>query len=77
MSSYEPGNRARPRQLGGSFVVTLGSGIAKEAVHGARIDVTLVGNVRGRQGLVVRRPGGCQALIECSLVDQDRSLDLR
>ena len=42
----EPVDGALPGQVGGSFVVALGRGVAVEAVNGAGIDVSLVRNVR-------------------------------
>ena len=41
-------------------------------MHSARVNIAFVRNVRSVQGLVVRRPRGCQSRVELPVMHHDR-----
>ena len=69
-------NRALPRQLGCSLVVTRG-GIVVEAVLDARIDKALIVDLGRLQAFLILRPGGHQAFILAGMMHEQAGLDLR
>src|SRR5271165_5556592 len=66
-------HRTTPRQIGGGLVVSLRGGVAMEAVHRARVNITLMRHVGFLQRGVVRRPGLGQPGVQFAVMHQNGS----
>ena len=71
----EPVDGALPGQIGISLVIPFRCRVAIESMHGARVDVAFVGDVRRTQGLIVSRPSSCQSRVELPVMHEDRRLN--
>src|SRR5215469_16077120 len=71
----EPVNGALPGQIGRGLVIPFWRRVAIEPMHGTRVDIALVWNVRRAQGLVVRWPRRRQSRVEFPVMHEDRRLN--
>src|SRR4029078_11257202 len=72
----EPRHGALPRLVGGGFVVALRRRVVVEAVHGAWIDMTLVGDLRRFHGVLVLGPRHHQPSVLSTVMHEHCCLDL-
>src|SRR5262245_52370197 len=73
----EPIDRARPGLFCSRFVVTHRCRVIVEAMNGAGINVSLMRYVGGFEGCLVCGPALGKAGVLFTVMNQDRSLDLR